>query len=286
MACSCSSWPFPFLARWETPSRWVRLLSWPSTQRWLATLPVVLTDLPVALLATTAILFAVQAFRSGRWFDVSLAALGLVLTLGAKHSGLIALVTVGTSGAAVALLPRITARTMSRASVLILTFTILLGALVVLWWLYGFRFSETASGEEAFNRSLALKMEDVRGFVARRTLHALASAHLLPRSYIWGLADTIRTGIEGTWNTSQLSWSYVPRSWTRLLLPHRADGQAACWAPGTRAVRSHLVTDAQLSSFLAAAVCRPRLDGRIVPCCACAWSVLRGRAARASCASC
>ena len=40
-------------------------------------------------------------------------------------------------------------------------------------------------------------MEDVRGGVARRTLHALAGAHLLPRSYIWGLADTIRTGIGG-----------------------------------------------------------------------------------------
>ena len=85
-------------------------------------------------------LFAVQAFRSGRWFDVSLAALALGLTLGAKHSGLIALVTVGTSGAAVALLPRITARTMSRASVLVLTFTILLGALVVLWGLRWARF--------------------------------------------------------------------------------------------------------------------------------------------------
>ena len=57
-----------------------------------AHLPVVLTDLPVALLATTAILFAIQAFRSARWLDVSLAALALGLTLSAKHSGLIALV--------------------------------------------------------------------------------------------------------------------------------------------------------------------------------------------------
>ncbi len=162
-----------------------------------AHLPVVLTDLPVALLATTAIVFAVQAFRSGRWLDVSLAALALGLTLGAKHSGLIALVAVGTSGVAVALFPRIASTTTSRARILVVTFTILLGAFIVLWGLYGFRYTETASGEEAFNRPLALKMDDVRASVARRTLHALASAHLLPRPYIWGLADTIRTGMEG-----------------------------------------------------------------------------------------
>ncbi len=162
-----------------------------------AHLPVVLTDLPVALLATTGILFAIQAWRSARWLDVSLAALALGLTLGAKHSALIALVAVGTCGAAVALFPRIASTTTSRARILVVTFTILLGAFIVLWGLYGFRYTETASGQEAFNRPLALKMDDVRGSVARRTLQALARAQLLPRSYIWGLADTVRTGMEG-----------------------------------------------------------------------------------------
>jgi dolichyl-phosphate-mannose--protein O-mannosyl transferase len=152
-----------------------------------AHLPVVLTDLPVALLATMSILFAIQAFRSARWLDVSLATVALGLTLGAKHSGLIAFVAVGTCGVAVTLLPKIVSPTTSRVRVLVVTFTILLGALVVLWGLYGFRYTETSSGEEAFNRPLALKMEDVRGSVARRTLHVLASGQLLPRSYIWGL---------------------------------------------------------------------------------------------------
>jgi hypothetical protein len=162
-----------------------------------AHLPVVLTDLPVALLATTGILFAVPALRSARWLDVSLAALALGLTLGAKHSGLIALVAVGTCGAAVAVLPKIASTTTSRMRMLIVTLIIVLGPLAVLWGLYGFRYTETASGEEAFNRPLALKMEDVRSPVARRALHGLAGAHLLPRSYVWGLADTIRTGMEG-----------------------------------------------------------------------------------------
>jgi Dolichyl-phosphate-mannose-protein mannosyltransferase/Tetratricopeptide repeat len=183
-----------------------------------AHLPVVLTDLPVALLATTAILFAIPALRSARWLDVSLAALALGLTLSAKHSGLIALVAVGGCGAAVALLPKIASLTISRARVLVVTLTILLGALVVLWGLYGFRYSETASGEEAFNRPLALKMEDVRGSVARKTLHVLAGAHLLPRSYIWGLADTIRTGLEGRGRQSKSAYYFLSVIATKLPL--------------------------------------------------------------------
>jgi dolichyl-phosphate-mannose-protein mannosyltransferase/tetratricopeptide repeat protein len=157
-----------------------------------AHLPVVLTDLSVALLAATAILFAVQAFRSGRWFDVSLAALALGLTLGAKHSGLIALVAVALGG-----IVKVVATKSNRRRMLVVTLLILFGALIVLWGLYGFRNRETASGAETFNRPLALKVEDVRSRIARPTLRALERSHLLPRAYVWGLADTVRAGMEG-----------------------------------------------------------------------------------------
>jgi Dolichyl-phosphate-mannose-protein mannosyltransferase len=160
-----------------------------------AHLPVVLTDLSVALLAATAILLAVQALRSGRLLDMALAGLALGLTLGAKHSGLIALVAVAVSCLAAALMPKIASK--PRVRTLIATLVIMGGALVILWGLYTFRYNETTSGKESFNRPLALKLEDVRGSVARRTLDVLARTHVLPRSYIWGLADTIRTGIEG-----------------------------------------------------------------------------------------
>ena len=157
-----------------------------------AHLPVVLTDLPVALLAATAVLLAVQAFRSRHWLDVSLAVLALGLALGAKHSGLIALLIVGTLGTVQA----ISAKT-DRRRTLIVAITILLGALLVLWGLYGFRYSETASGVEAFNRPLALKIVDVRSRVARPALRVLERSRLLPRPYVWGLADTVRAGMEG-----------------------------------------------------------------------------------------
>ncbi len=54
-----------------------------------AHLPVVMTDLPVALLSTTAVLLAVAAFRSWRTVDLIFAALALGLALSAKHSAVI-----------------------------------------------------------------------------------------------------------------------------------------------------------------------------------------------------
>lgn len=59
-----------------------------------AHLPVVLTDLPVALLGSTAVLLAWSAFRWGRILDVALAGLSLGLALGAKHTALIVVIAV------------------------------------------------------------------------------------------------------------------------------------------------------------------------------------------------
>lgn len=68
-----------------------------------AHLPVVLTDLPVALLGATAVLLAWSAFRWGRTVDVVLAGLALGLALGAKHTGLIVAVAVAFLGALMSL---------------------------------------------------------------------------------------------------------------------------------------------------------------------------------------
>src|SRR5262249_6880775 len=63
-----------------------------------AHLPVVLTDLPVALLGSAAVLLAWSAFRWGRILDVALAGLSLGLALGAKHTALIAVIAVALLG--------------------------------------------------------------------------------------------------------------------------------------------------------------------------------------------
>jgi dolichyl-phosphate-mannose--protein O-mannosyl transferase len=54
-----------------------------------AHMPVVLTDLPLALLSITAVLSAVVAFRTWRLWDLLLTAAALGLVLAAKHSGLV-----------------------------------------------------------------------------------------------------------------------------------------------------------------------------------------------------
>ena len=51
-----------------------------------ANLPVVMTDLPIALLAATAVVLASVAFRTWAWRDLTWCSLATGLALGAKHS--------------------------------------------------------------------------------------------------------------------------------------------------------------------------------------------------------
>jgi hypothetical protein len=176
-----------------------------------AHLPVVMTDLSVALLSVTAALLVVLALRDGRKLDVFLASLALGLTLGAKHSGLVTLVALSVYCALAVLLPYRSLRAASRARTAAMALSMILVAWLVLWSLYGFRFSESHSGEEVFNRPLAAKIADVHSPVARRSLLFLADGHLMPRSYIWGLADTIYAGFERGIPVNFFGRSYGPK---------------------------------------------------------------------------
>jgi len=162
-----------------------------------AHLPVAMTDLPVALAGATAVLAALLALESGRWTDVLAAALAMGATLGAKHSGLVAAVAAMILGIGwgLALLRREEVRAAGMA--LLRTAAVLLGAVIVLWGLYGFRFAASPGEAEAFNLPLGEKIEHVRTPVLRAALEVVEGAHLLPRAYIWGLADVTRSGLEG-----------------------------------------------------------------------------------------
>jgi len=159
-----------------------------------AHLPVAMTDLPIGLLATTAMLFALAAFRTWRTADLVLAGVTLGLALGAKHSALIVALVVGVGGLLAALRSGgfVLRRLAAVASVLAI-------AAVVLWGLYGFRFAESPSGgaTSSFNRPLEAKVQDLRSPLLRTALQTLEQARLLPRAYLWGLADTLRAGVEG-----------------------------------------------------------------------------------------
>lgn len=163
-----------------------------------ANLPVVMTDLPVALLSATAVLLAVAAFRSWRAVDLIFAALALGLALSAKHSAVITTAAVALIGIVMAIFWTKDTRIAIRLRRLGLVFAVLVGAVIVLWSFYLFRFNESpATSEEQFNRSLAEKISDVNSPRYRAGLNIMASGHLFPRAYTWGMADTIRAGAEG-----------------------------------------------------------------------------------------
>ena len=158
-----------------------------------AHLPVVLTDLPVALLGATAILLAWSAFRRGSKVDILLAGLALGLTLGAKHTGLIVAVAVAFLGAVMSLREENSPRLPRLAQV----FVVLLLAWITLWGLYRFRFNESPAGLDLFNRPLAAKIADLHRPLLRNTVTVMAHTHFMPRSYLWGLADILHVGVEG-----------------------------------------------------------------------------------------
>lgn len=159
-----------------------------------AHLPVVLTDLPVALLGATAVLLAWSAFRWGRISDVLLAGLTLGLTLGAKHTGLIVIVATAILGAILSLRKK---GNRSRRSRLGHVLAVLLLAWITLWGLYRFRFNESPAGLDTFNRPLAAKIDDLHRPLLRDAVSLMARTHFMPRSYLWGLADILHVGVEG-----------------------------------------------------------------------------------------
>ncbi len=185
-----------------------------------AHLPVVMTDLPVALLSGTAVLMAVQAYRSWRLFDIALATLAAGLALGSKHSAVITLIAIVIIGLIMAVFAdrKVGGRELVRRFAYV--FGVAFGALIVLWGLYLFSYHESrTTSDDQFNRPLVQKISDVKSPVYRWGLSLMADARLVPRAYTWGLADTIRAGAEGRVNSvmafgnlyySKAPWFYSP----------------------------------------------------------------------------
>lgn len=162
-----------------------------------AHLPVVMTDLPVALLSASAVVLAVHAFQGWAWKDLLLCSLALGLALATKHSAPIFLIFLVLTGIALALATPVLRSGDSRFVRFAKLSTVLIAALVVLWAFYLFRYAESNLGHEVFNRPLADKIADLHSPMYRSVLRVMASTHIVPRAYIWGFADTVRAGLEG-----------------------------------------------------------------------------------------
>lgn len=163
-----------------------------------AHMPVVMTDLPVALCSGAAVILAAFAFSTWRPLDLTIAALVLGVALTSKHSAILAFAVIAAVGTLMALVwPRGEAfkkRLLHLGAVGV----VLIVAVVVLWGAYLFQYYESPlTDEDQFNRPLTAKIGDVHSPVYRAGLNLMINGHLFPRSYTWGMADTIRAGAEG-----------------------------------------------------------------------------------------
>lgn len=162
-----------------------------------AHLPVVMTDLPVALLSATSVVLATRAFRTWKWSDLAWCSLALGLALATKHSAPVFYIFIGILGAILTFVVPTSGLADSPARRIVKVCGVLVGAWLILWSFYSFRFRESSSVEEVFNRPLAQKIHDVGSPAYHLVLSGLAATHILPRAYIWGFADTVRAGLEG-----------------------------------------------------------------------------------------
>jgi hypothetical protein len=162
-----------------------------------AHLPVVMTDLPVSLLAATSVVLAARVFSTWRWGDAVGCSMVLGLALAAKHSAPVLMVFIVSAGFVIALVPGSGSERHHRLNRVEKLVAVIAIAVIVLWSFYGFRFAESNQPSEVFNRPLKEKITDLRSPAYRLVLTAMARGHVAPRAYIWGFADTVRAGLEG-----------------------------------------------------------------------------------------
>ncbi|KRA46738.1 tetratricopeptide repeat protein [Pseudoxanthomonas sp. Root630] len=174
-----------------------------------AHLPVVMTDGLLALALSLVVAAAGVLAATWQWRWAAVFGITVGLALGAKHSALAGLVGTGcvlVVAAAVGIRnggwPEVARRCAKLAA------AILLGV-ALLWAQYGFRFHADGSGGDAFNLAMEAKVAEVTKPALRSAIGFSDDVHLLPRAYLWGLADTVRTGIEGRGGALHLVWGKV-----------------------------------------------------------------------------
>ena len=171
-----------------------------------AHLPVVMTDGPLALTLAPAVVAAGLMAARWQWRWALVFGITAGLAFATKHSALAGAVGVAGVLAVAALLGlrHGGAREVGRR-VAQLVFAAAMSVLL-LWASYGFRFHADAGASDGFNRPLAEKIADVSRPALRETLTMADRYHLLPRAYLWGLADTLRTGVDGRGIALHLIW--------------------------------------------------------------------------------
>ena len=171
-----------------------------------AHLPVVMTDLTLARGLAIAVVASGLLAAHWQWRWVLAVAAGMGVALGAKHSAL-----AGLAGIALVLMLAAAvgwrqggSRELMRRGAMAVGAGLL--AVLLLWAQYGLRFHAGADGSDAFNRSMEAKTADLNIPHWRAAVAFADRAQLLPRAYLWGLADTVRAGVEGRGQPSHFIW--------------------------------------------------------------------------------
>ncbi len=187
-----------------------------------AHLPLVMTDLSLALTLGIAAVCAGLLLASWQWRWALALGAAMGLALASKHSALPGVAILGalcTLGALVACgwmarRARAAGTSVRPAMRALAGRALQLGvaaalALAVLWGSYDFHFHAGADGSDDYNEAMADKIAALRIPQWRERI-GFADAHqLLPRPYLWGLADTVRAGVEGRGENLNLLWGRV-----------------------------------------------------------------------------
>ncbi|MEO7725329.1 MAG: hypothetical protein ABIU29_11705 [Chthoniobacterales bacterium] len=90
----------------------------------------------------------------------------------------------------------------------------------LLWTLFAGHFHAARDGSDPFNRPLAKKIGDLH-CLPRTAIALVDQWRIFPRACLWGLADTVRTGVEGRelrtlffgrWFTGRASFYFLARA--------------------------------------------------------------------------
>jgi hypothetical protein len=161
-----------------------------------AELPVVMGDLPFALMLSLAAVSVGLLVDGWRWPRVIGTGIAFGLTLCTKLSALAGILALGLT---LVVASGLQLRSGGwRASLKCLGKTAVVGlvAIVTLWAIYRFRFHANSDGTDPFNQPMAEKLAGMKPSFTKAMIGFADDWHLLPRAYLWGLIDVMRTGYE------------------------------------------------------------------------------------------
>ena len=162
-----------------------------------AHLPVVMTDLPVALALACGVMAAVGLIRhwSIKWMLMT--TVFSAVALGTKFSAITGLLALYFVLGSVALKPILMRQYKHGLMRLGQVLVVGIFSVFLLWSCYGFQYHAAGDGTDSFNRTVENKIDDLSSPHYQKILTFMDGTHVLPRAYIWGLADTIKAGVEG-----------------------------------------------------------------------------------------